>query len=358
MGMEKEEIEEKGKEIILPRPGLDPQMMRFLMDLPQEKRNSLLNLSDEELAQMGPEELEDVLKRKEHYIEVKKADREVQAMLSEEQFAEAVQEKMEQYPGMSQEDAETLVLKATGRLGKPFHVIQRPPENTFTKMLEQAAARRMEELLFGKPKDGSPADTGAKQAPDLEKNLKLAQEMGVDSIVLPGGGIFKIGKGDSVGSELVDQMKDYIKERLPTLFNPPNGGALGNLSPEQLAMQRPEILKIFMDDKAKMAEIDAAKAAIDSRNATIKSVADTLGLVFRPGGAAALKEVFSFFKVQNEGDPENTPSPVGPASPEIDDKFPPLECANEKCKHVQFVQRGTQKYVCENCGEENIVDWT
>jgi len=305
---------------------------------------------------MNPEELEDVLKRKEHYLEVKKADREVQAMLSEEQFAAAVQEKMDQYPGMSQEDAETLVLKATGRLGKPFHVIQQPQQNTFSKMLEQAAANRMEELLFGKPKDGNTGDPAARQGADLERNLKLAQQMGVDSIVLPGGGVFKIGKADPAGSEIVEQMMDYVKKKLPTLFEPQPGGVLGNLSPEQLAMQNPEILKIFMDDKAKGAELEAAKASIESRNATIKAVADTLGLVFRPGGVDALKGVFNFMRAQGNVGPD-TQEPNGAATPEIDDKFPPMECANQECKHVQFVQRGTPKYICEKCGAENLVDW-
>lgn len=336
----------------MPRPGLDPAMMRFLLDLPKERRDSLLKLSDEELAELGPEELERALKTNENYLAVKKAGKDVEIVLSEEQFNAAVaQKRAESGNYLTLEEAANLVNIQLGHGSpKPFNVIQPSEKRPFEKVMEDLMLQQMEKMLT------PPGAGGDKPKTDgiIVKDIMAAQAGGVEAIYVPGVGTVRLNpppKEGGVGTEIMKQFEDWFSKKIPSLLEPPPGGGLGGLTPLELASQSPEMVRVFLEDKRMTAKDALELEGAKSRNATIKAFSDVVGAIMKPGGLDAFKGAVNWVKAQQNGT-EESPAAGAQAPPEVD-KFPPFECANPKCKHIQNIQRGMTEYVCDQCGETN-----
>jgi len=303
--------------------------------------------------------LDNALKLKEKYVQVKQAGREVDAMLSEDQMNYAIQQKMAELPGITRDEAEILILKATGRLGKPIQVIQppAPPAQTdLSKKIDDVISNRLEQLLFPTPKDGNETKGSAQ---NMAQTIQAAQERGVNSLQLLDGTVLHFGKenkGDSFGEIASQRAMKWGQDKLEQILEGGSGSGSGKIDPNAVAGMNPEVLKILFENEARHAEIEATVEVQKTRYASIKSLSDLAGSVFKPGGLNTLQGIFNMLRTQGQeaanGDPTGEAPTPNQAPPE-QDKFPPVECANPACKHVQRIQRGMTEYVCEKCGETN-----
>ena len=296
------------------------------------------------LAQMNPEQLEQVRRAKENLIEIMKADREVLAMMSEDQFEALVSRKMDE-TDLSREDAELLVKRDQGLLGRNRPVFSPPAQSPLTKAFEEAAAERIKEVLF--PKGDGGGDKG--KGPDLAETLKKAQDRGVQSLMLPDGTEISLNPKDTFGDELLQETLKWVKEKVPSLFKGEGEG--GGLSKDLLASENPEIVKLGLEFRAKEEETKAAGIMAKSKSDATMSIAALAATIISPEGYAKVKGMLDLLRmgkgVQGET-PQDQPPPT-------DDNFTKLPCL--KCNHTNIVPIGAPKFTCEECGTEQEQDW-
>lgn len=296
---------------------------------------------------MKPEELEQVKKAKENLLEIMKADREVQAMLSEEQFEALISKKMEE-TDLTREDAELLVKRDQGLLGRSRPVFSPPAEDPITKAVKELVAERIKDVLA--PGKGDVGDNKGK-GPDLAQTLKMAKEQNVGSFMLPDGTFLNLNPKDPFGEELIKDTLNWGREKLQAMLKGGGGGGDTDLS----TVQSPEMLKIILDDRAKTAEIEATKTIAQSKNDALAALAMLGATLISPEGYAKVKGMvdLALGKVkQGQGE-----TPAETAETPADDKFARLPCLNPECKHVNIVQIGTRKHTCTECGAEQEQDW-
>lgn len=305
-----------------------------------------MNLSDEELARLNPEELEEVRKAKENLREIKKADREVKVMMDQEQLEQRIEEYM-QAKGLSREQAELLARQDFGLVGpsqlRPLFM--QPPEDPITKALKDAIAERIH-LLFPQPGAGAGGggatgggpQTGAGQPADLSGAIKAAKEHGVKSLYLPDGTLLEINPSDTLGDELVKKTMDWLKDQVPSLFT---GGGGGKTSTELLSSGDPEIVKLGLEYRAKEEERKAAETLAQARTAMAQDVAAAIGLLLSPEGFKKAREAIrGIIEAAREGRGTRT-----------------VLIACDECKTVNEVPEGKEVFSCNKCGAENEVSW-
>ena len=304
----------------------------------QDRKKDLLNLSDEDLASLGPEELERVRKSKENLREIKRTDREVREMVNQEMMEARIQEYIE-VKGLSYEQAELLVKQELGLLAAPHlgPLNVQPKEDPITEALRDLAKERIRMLFPPPPGSGAGAPPAAAAKSDIAEILKAAREHGVNSLYLPDGTLLQINRGDTLGDQLINETADWVRGKLPDLF----GGGEGKPPNELMSSQNPEIVKLGLEYRAKDEERKAAEILAKAKTETAKEFAAAIGAALSPEGYEKVKGLLGGIRAGTREGGARAPHRLG--------------C--RECGTFQEVEVGAPSFTCKKCGEENPVDW-
>ncbi|MBA7608581.1 hypothetical protein ES703_15759 [subsurface metagenome] len=343
--------------------------------LPNNEKKSLANLSDTELAELSPEELEQAKKAKENLLGIKKADMEVRQMENQEQWSNQVQALVEKH-GISVDEAELLLKRRMG-LEKPpdfsaWMQLMQPKVSPIETAIATAIGARAEQIvgnMFPSSATGGPNVTGQGTPPQenpIVGLLEKAKAAGVQSLYLPDGTLFNLGEpkkesdiGERVRNQVTTWVDGMIQERLPQLL--PGAPVNGKPAPDLTNLSsNPEILRLYFEDRWKAED----RAADDIRDASkitaFTEIAAAVGAAFSPEGYEKLK------KLLKEG-----PSGRGAASQEgkgqnqsqskQGEKAKLLRATCRRCMRVFPYEEGEepvcpycstyQKVECPSCGE-------
>ena len=271
------------------------------MNLPnrEKEKKNLVNLSDEELAGLSPEELEEVKKAKANLLSIKKTDKEVDAMASQEEFQKAVQQVAEEH-NLTMDEAEVIVKKKMGMgagttsdLAMMAQFFQ-PKENPMVDAINKAIADRIGGALFpARGGEGNPP--GGEQPNNITAAITHAKEAGVQSIYLPDGTQLFLqarGEGDSTVKNIEQKIREYVDDvvskGLPHMFNPRGGNnnTATNLPPGI----DPAVAKLVYEDKWKDEDRKAEDARSKARDEVIGSIAASVGAALSPEGFEKIKQ--------------------------------------------------------------------
>ena len=274
------------------------------MNLPNREREkkNLVNLSDEELAQLSPEELEEVKKAKANLLSIKKTDKEVDAMASQEEFQKAVQQVAEEH-NLTMDEAEVIVKKKMGMgsgttsdLAMLAQFFQ-PKENPMVDAINKAIADRIGGALFPErpPGGGDGNPPGGGQPNNITAAITHAKEAGVQSIYLPDGTQVMLqakAEDGSIAKSIEDKIRGYldsvITQRLPNVFSPPaDNKGTGAALPSGIL--DPQLARLFYEDKWKDRDREAEDARSKARDEVIGSIAASIGAGLSPEGFEKIK---------------------------------------------------------------------
>jgi DNA-directed RNA polymerase subunit RPC12/RpoP len=263
------------------------------------KKKSLAKLTDEELAQLSPEELEEARKVRENLLVIKQTTQEVESMENQKKWAAAVQYFADTHD-VTVEEAEHILRQRAGLERKAldpsaFWATMGDKPNSIEKALSDAIAANLPTIapiLFGHP----PSDTGGKTAQSaLTDALQQAKAFGAQSIYLPDGSVVKLaedggGNQDAVVKSATSQIQKYVEDiitqRLPTLFSPQNTGL-----PQIGKDVSPEYAKLVLEDKWHDEDRKVADLAAERRDLTVRNIAAALGAIFSPEGFAKMQSL-------------------------------------------------------------------
>ncbi len=266
--------------------------------MPNREKKNLVNLSDEELAQLSPEELEEVKKAKANLLSIKKTDKEVDAMASQEKWEATVQQYAQEHNFSIEEAAEHLKKEmGLGKLSELTAMSQffQPKENPMVDAINKAIADRIGQALFPeRPPGGGPSNPpGGGQLNSITAAIANAKEAGVGSIYLPDGTQImlqaKNEDSSSVTKSIEQKVRDYldgvVSERLPNMFNPPSNTGT-NLPPGI----DPGLARLVYEDKWKGEDRTAAGIRDKARDEVIASIAAAFGAALSPEGFEKIKQ--------------------------------------------------------------------
>lgn len=318
--------------------------------LPDEKKKNLARLSDEELALLSPEELEEAKRASGNLLAIKQVTKEVDTMENQQKWTAAVEQFAHEHD-LSIEEAERTLkqragLEAKSLGGGTFLDALRPTPNPIEKAVSEAIATRIESIaatLFPAP----PAGGGGSPQTALSDALKQAKASGAQSIYLPDGTLVKLtedkgGNQDSIlqgaTSQIQKYVTDIIDQRLPAVFNPqppgvPQTGNIGN----------PEIVKLAYEDKWREEDRRAQDAVALRRDTAVKDIAAVIGSIFSPEGFV------KFQKLLKEG-------PTGIAGERAETKTTGkmLKATCWRCMRLYPYEEGEDP-VCPYCGQAQNV---
>jgi len=267
----------------------------------KEKKN-LVNLSDEELAQLSPEELEKVKQAKANLLSIKKTDKEVDAMASQEEWDAAVQQYAQEHNFSPQEAAEHLKKEmGGGKLGEmmSWAKLFQPTEHPLVKAVNEAVAQRVAagQPLFGAAvaSGGQGNPPGGEQPNNITAAITHAKEAGVESIYLPDGTMVNLQAKaeDSTVKNIEQKIREYvngvINQGLPNMFNPRgNNNNTGAALPPGIV--DPGLARLFYEDKWKDRDREAEDARSTARDEVIGSIAASIGAALSPEGFEKIKQ--------------------------------------------------------------------
>jgi len=278
--------------------------------LPGGKKENLLRLSDEELAQLTPEELEQVKTAQQNLLAIKKANKEVREMENEEQWKAVVEQYAKEHNFTIEEAAAHLQKEMSGdkltsffnmmRLFKP----ETSKDNPMVAAIEKAVAERFTNILdiaFPTPKapGDQPRTSSGNQPNPIVAAINQAKDAGVQSIFLPDGTqLFLQGQNSDtltakIETTVTEHVKKVIGDSLPAILNPGrnrDGGGGDNtlalLDPELANLKgvSPELLKVYYDHKARALERQAADARSQGRDEAVVAGFSLLGALFSKEG--------------------------------------------------------------------------
>ena len=272
----------------------------------REEKKSLANLSDAELAELSPEELEKYKRARENLLGIKKADREVRQMENQEQWGKQVQELAEKH-GISVDEAEMLLKRRMGVERPSDFVAMMQMMQPKVSPIEQAIARAVEAradqivagMLPGQAAGGA-GQSGQGSSGQPNPIVGLLQEVkaaGVQSLYLPDGTVFNLtegkkgegGIGDMVTKRVTSYVDSLIEQNLPRLLPSDNktgaGIDLGQLGGD------PALLRLWYEDKWKDEDRRATTARDEGRTAVWLEIAAFLASMFSPEGYEKVKKI-------------------------------------------------------------------
>lgn len=316
-----------------------------------EKKN-LVNLSDEELAQLSTEELEEVKRAKENLLAIKKTTKEVDNMANQEKWAAAVQNFANEH-GISAQEAENILKQRAGiSTTTDFAALLaalRPEPSPIEQAISKVIAERAEKfasVLFPAPAGGGTAPQAA-----LSEALGQARAAGAQSLYLPDGTLVNLGtvgnnQQDSILKSAREKIEKYVADtidsRLPAVFNPqPQGTPLVDYS------SNPEIAKLAFEDKWKDDDRKAQDAIALRRDGAIRDIAAMVGALLSPEGFAKVQ------KLLKQGLPGAT-STEKKVGTETKPEPKMLKATCWKCMRVFPYEEG-QDPVCPYCGQAQKV---
>lgn len=273
----------------------------------REGKKNLANLSDEDLANLSPEEMEEAKRARENLLAIKKVDKEVETMENQEKWQETVQAFAQEH-GLSIEEAERL-LRERMNLSKPsdftafmqFMQLMQPKQSPIDEALSRAFAARAEQManmMFPMPSGGTTEVNppgGTQPNNPLADAIHQAKEAGAQSLYLPDGSMVKLGEGADEPSALkkieehvTNFVTDVVNSRLPSLFSPPSGGGTPSLVGGNIS---PELAKLVYEDKWKDEDRKAADVRAQEHDKTIQSIAATVGAMLSPEGYKKMQKL-------------------------------------------------------------------
>lgn len=319
-----------------------------------EKKRKLATLSDEELAELSPEELEEAKQVRANLLAIKQTSREVENMENQEKWTVAVQQYAKDH-NLSIEEAELILKQKAGLGGNPTELgtilaALKPEPSPIEEALSKAIASRVDSIastLFPGPADaggGSPQNA-------LSEALKQAKASGAQSIYLPDGTMVKLtedkgGNQDSILNNASAQIQKYVTEiidqRMPGIFNPQITGApqIGNNT-------SPEVTKLVFEDKWKEQDRKAEDARAQRRDGALRDVAAMVGAAFSPEGFKKLQKLLS------EG-PAGVIGAEKKEGPETKTEAKLLKATCWRCMRLYPYEEG-QDPVCPYCGQAQKV---
>jgi Zn finger protein HypA/HybF involved in hydrogenase expression len=315
----------------------------------------LANLSDEELAQLSPEELEQAKQVGANLLAIKKTNREVENMLNQEKWAAAVQQFANEH-GISAQEAEDILKKRAG-INTPtdmaaIFAAMKPEPNPIEKAISEAIASRISNiapLLFGNPPANPPG--GGSPHAALTEALQQAKAFGAQAIYLPDGTMVKLagdkdGNQDTILQGATTQIQKYVEDilnqRLPSIFNPqPPGMGMPQLGNNP----NPEVARLVFEDKWKEEDRRAADARATGRDSVLRDIAAVVGAAFSPEGFAKVQ------KLLKEG-PTGAIGAGKKAETKTEGKMLKMTCW--QCMRVFPYEEG-QDPVCPYCGQAQKV---
>lgn len=324
------------------RNRVQPTEIRVTLPERAPEKKILANLSDEDLAEKSPEELEAIRRAKENLAAIKRTDREVDEMVQQEQFEERVSAYM-QSKGLSREQAELLARQEFGLVGPSQMppVFMQQPEDPITKAVKEVLAERVKEIFAAATAPRGGTDTGRREnATDMAQAIKAAKEQGVSGIYMPDGTLIQLKSADTFGDELVQQATDWIKGKMPDLLTPGTKTGEGLLS-----SQNPEIVKLGFEFMAKEEERKAAETVAKSRNETLQNM---FLLALAAGGGEGVRERLQKLFEGIRGARE---------APQQTDSEKTILAPCPKCPAETPVVPGQKVFTCQGCGTENEIDW-
>lgn len=338
------------------------------MRLPErdQEKKTLANLSNEELAELSPEELEQAKRAKENLLGIKKVDREVKEMDNQEQWAAQVQATAQKH-GIGLDEAEVLLKHRMG-IERPSDVsswmqFMQPKPSLIEQAFSEAIAARMEQIIGAmfSPGGNSP---GAQAQPSGENPvvgmLERAKAAGVQSLYMPDGTVLNLqgakDNGEGIGATIERQVAQYvdgqIQQILPKVLNPGNNSGVDLQSLGGNA----EIAKLYYEDKWKGEQRAADQATAQAKIDAAKEIAAGFGAAFSPGGLENLRKLFKLGPSGAGAEQE------GAGQSSQGQKVRTLRTTCWNCMRAFPYEEGqapvcpycgrAQKAKCQSCGEE------
>jgi len=273
----------------------------------RESKKNLANLSDEELAKLSPEEIEQARQAQQNLLAIKKATKEINAIDKEEQWKTTVEQYAKEH-NFSVEEAAEHLRKDTGgdklssllQMMKFFQPAQ-PKENPVVEAIEEAVAARLKDILFPAPgtQGEQPGASSGNQPNPIATAVTQAKNAGVQSIFLPDGTqLFFKNQNSSAIAETIEtavkeQLHKVISDTLLAILNPgrkrnSGGGdnALSLLDPDLAKLKGldPEIVKVYYENRNRELDRQAADARSQGRDEAVTAGFALLGALVSPEG--------------------------------------------------------------------------
>jgi len=319
--------------------------------LPDKKKN-LAQLSDEELAELSPEELEDAKRARANLLAIKQTTKEVDNMVNQEKWAAAVQQFAQDHD-LSIDEAERTLKQRAGLGDKPSELgtimdALKPKPSPIEEALSKAIASRAESIaamVFPTPL--ADAGGGSPQAA-LGDALKQAKASGAQALYLPDGTVVKLTAEDTnqqdpilknASAQIQKYVTGIIDSRLPGIFNPPAGPVANS--------DNPEVAKLVFEDKWKEEDRKAEDARALRRDIALRDIAAVIGTAVSPEGFKKLQKLLKEGPAGVIGTEKK-----GEAETKTEGKL--LKATCWRCMRVYPYEEG-QDPVCPYCGQAQKV---